>query len=81
LIPVSRPQATPGILKRNAAKWLSQLQTAIANLQAVKANPASTKEEIAKADKNIEKATNKYRQKEIKDALEPTFRPFNCHSR
>jgi uncharacterized protein (TIGR02646 family) len=73
LIPVSRPQATPGILKRNAAKWLSQLQTALANLQAVKANPASTKEEIAKADKNVEKATNKYRQKEIKDALEMMF--------
>jgi uncharacterized protein (TIGR02646 family) len=73
LIPVLRPQDQPGILTRNAAKWLSQLQTAIANLQAVKANPTATKEEIARAEKNFENATNKYRKKEIKEALEMMF--------
>ncbi|WP_249094752.1 retron system putative HNH endonuclease [Argonema galeatum] len=37
------------------------------------ANPAATKEQIAKAEKNVESAINKYRQKEIKDALERMF--------
>ncbi|MEP0790009.1 MULTISPECIES: hypothetical protein [Cyanophyceae] len=73
MIPVSRPQEPPGVLKRNAARWLSELQAAIANLQAVKANPTSTKQEVAKAEKNVEKTTIKYRQKEIKDALERIF--------
>lgn len=73
MIPVPRPQDTPGTLRRNAAKWLSELQTAIANLQVVKATPTATKEEIARAEKNVENATNKYRKKEIKDALERMF--------
>ncbi|MEC4815212.1 MAG: hypothetical protein SAK29_18330 [Scytonema sp. PMC 1069.18] len=73
MIPVSRPQQPPAVLKRNSAKWLAKLQTAIADLQAVKANPSATKEEIAKAVKNVENATNKYRHKEIKDLLEQMF--------
>ncbi|WP_017750181.1 hypothetical protein [Scytonema hofmannii] len=73
MIPVSRPQQPPVVLKRNAAKWLANLQTAIAHLQTVKANPSATKDEIAKAVKNVENATNKYRHKEIKDLLEQIF--------
>ncbi|MFL9452210.1 MULTISPECIES: HNH endonuclease family protein [Nostocales] len=73
MIPVSRPKQPPTVLKRNAAKWLANLQAAIAHLQTVKANPTATREEIAKAEKNIEKAKNKYRHKEIKDLLEQMF--------
>ena len=73
MIPVDRPKEPPGILRRNGLKWLSKLQTAIANLQAVKNNPAATKEQIVKSEKNVEKAIDKYRHKEIKDALERMF--------
>ena len=73
MIPVDRPQVPPDILKRNGVKWLSKLQTAIANLEAVSNSPAATKEQITKAEKNVEKAIDKYRQKEVKDALERIF--------
>lgn len=73
MIPVHRPQEPPGILKRNGVKWLSKLQTATANLEAIKNNPTATKEQIAKAENKVDNAINKYRQTEVKDALELMF--------
>ncbi len=43
------------------------------HLDTVKADPSASKEDIAKAEKDVEKARNKYRHKDIKDALEQMF--------
>ena len=73
MIFVCRPQEPPTVLRRNANRWLDNLQQAMANLETVKANPSASKEDIARAEKNVEKARNKYRHKDIKDALERMF--------
>lgn len=73
MIPVSRPQEPPTVLKKNANKWLLKLQQAINNLKIVKSDPAATQKQITKAEKDIEKAITKYRQKEIKESLEHIF--------
>ena|GEM_PF-630176 len=73
MIVVSRPEEPPTVLRRNANTWLGNLQQAMTNLDTVKADPSASKEDIAKAEKNVEKARNKYRHKDIKDALDQMF--------
>lgn len=73
MIPVSRPSEAPKVLNRNGNKWLHKLQQALANLEILKNQPIINPKELAQAEKEVEKITNKYRHKEIKEDLEKIF--------
>ncbi|MDB9476244.1 HNH endonuclease [Dolichospermum circinale] len=73
MISVSRPSEPPKVLKRNGNKWLHKLQQALANLETLKNQPIINQKELAQAENEVEKTRNKYKNKDIKEALETIF--------
>lgn len=61
MIPVKRI-SEPDIITQDAKKWLTELKTAITNLEQVRSNPKSKNQaqDIQAAKKKVEKAQNKY---------------------
>ena len=73
MIPVFRPNQPPKVLTRNSQKWLKKLQDSLSHLETIKAQAPVNKQQLAQAQKEVEKNINKYRNKEIKEALETIF--------
>jgi hypothetical protein len=63
----------PDVLQQNSDRWLSELRSAIENLEQIKNDPKAKKEDVKKAETIVKKAQNKYSHREIKDALVKMF--------
>jgi uncharacterized protein (TIGR02646 family) len=81
MIPVKRT-STPGILKKNADKWLKKLQEAIKErqeaiiaLEKIEESPKPTKKQIEAAKKKVDKAQNKYNPG-IRNGINPVKQPL-----
>lgn len=72
MIAVTRP-APPDVLQRLGARWSSALRAANDELEQVENDPQSTPQRIRRAKKRKRDAQNKYRHREIKDALVAAF--------
>jgi uncharacterized protein (TIGR02646 family) len=64
---------TPRVLRRNATRWLKQLQEAIANLEQIKSDPSSTAQQKKRAQHQVKLTREKYNHAEIKLALVQIF--------
>jgi uncharacterized protein (TIGR02646 family) len=81
MIPVKRT-STPGILKKNADKWLKKLQEAIKErqeaiiaLEKIEESPKPIKKEIEAAKKKVDNAQNKYNPR-IRNGENPVKQPL-----
>jgi len=65
--------AIPKVLQKNGNGWLTELQAAINELARVKNDSQAKKEDLNQANKDVEKARQKYKHAEVKTALVAMF--------
>ncbi len=72
MIAVTR-SAPPHVLQQHGADWSAALQAANDELERLKNDPQATPQQLRRAKRKKQTAQNKYRHREIKDALVAMF--------